>query len=104
MSAESVKDKITPMKGIRTISLFSGCGGSDFALKRLGYDVVWANDISDVACETYIDNVGSIIASSDISDFYRIPVAEFLVGYYPCQGFSPGGRRMSDDAINLPHQ
>jgi DNA (cytosine-5)-methyltransferase 1 len=92
------------MKSIRTISLFSGCGGSDFALKRLGYNVVWANDISKVACETYGDNVGSVIQCGDIADFDRFPTAEFLVGCYPCQGFTQGGRRNSEDTINYLYQ
>src|ERR1017187_1877997 len=92
------------MKSIRTISLFSGCGGSDFALKRLCYNVVWANDISKVACETYGDNVGSVIQCGNISDFDRFPTAEFLVGCYPCQGFTQGGRRNSEDSINYLYQ
>jgi DNA (cytosine-5)-methyltransferase 1 len=88
------------VKHIPTISLFSGCGGSDLGLKRLGYNVVWANDISKVACETYSDNVGSVIKCGDISDFEQFPSAEFLVGCYPCQGFTQGGRRELSDSIN----
>lgn len=92
------------MKSVRTISLFSGCGGSDLGLKRLGYNVVWANDISKIACDTYSDNVGSVIKCGDISDFDRFPSAEFLVGCYPCQGFTQGGRRNSGDTINFLYQ
>lgn len=92
------------MKGVRTISLFSGCGGSDLALKRLGYEVVWANDISKVACETYADNVGRVIQCGDITEVDRFPQASFLVGCYPCQGFTQGGRRKSDDSINFLYQ
>lgn len=92
------------MRRVRTISLFSGCGGSDFALKRLGYNVVWANDISKVACETYSDNVGPVIECGDIVDFDHFPAAELLVGCYPCQGFTQGGRRNSGDSINYLYQ
>lgn len=88
------------MKRIRTISLFSGCGGSDLALKRRGYNVVWANDLSAVACNTYADNLGKVIKCGDISDFNQFPRADFLVGCYPCQGFTQGGRRDSADSIN----
>ena len=88
------------MKRVKTISLFSGCGGSDLALQRLGYQVVWANDISDAACETYRDNVGPVIECGDINEYNRFPSAEFLVGCYPCQGFTQGGRRNSFDSIN----
>src|ERR1041385_8092014 len=92
------------MKPIRTISLFSGCGGSDLALKRLGYKVVWANDISEIACETYSDNVGDVIECGDISGFSKFPDAEFLVGCYPCQGFTQGGRRDWGESINFLYQ
>ena len=92
------------MKRVNTISLFSGCGGSDLALKRLGYQVVWANDISDVACATYRDNVGNVIECGDINEFRRFPSADFLVGCYPCQGFTQGGRRNSSDSINYLYQ
>ena len=93
-----------PLRQVRTVSLFSGCGGSDLALKRLGYDVVWANDISEVACKTYSDNVGPVIECGDIRDFDQFPGAEFLVGCYPCQGFTQGGRRNSEDSINYLYQ
>ena len=88
------------MRKVRTISLFSGIGGSDLALKNLGYDIVWANDISEVACGIYRDNVGPVIEWGDISDFDEFPDADFLVGCYPCQGFTQGGRRNSEDSIN----
>jgi DNA (cytosine-5)-methyltransferase 1 len=89
---------------VRTISLFSGCGGSDLALKNLGYDVVWANDVTKVACETYADNIGPAIECGDIADYNRFPKADLLVGCYPCQGFTQGGRRNSSDSINYLYQ
>lgn len=92
------------MRLVRTISLFSGCGGSDLALKKLGYKVVWANDISQIACDTYSDNVGPVIKCGDIAGFENFPNAEFLVGCYPCQGFTQGGRRNWDDSINYLYQ
>jgi DNA (cytosine-5)-methyltransferase 1 len=92
------------MKQVRTISLFSGCGGSDLALKNLGYNIVWANEISAVACKTYRDNVGQVIEEGDIADFTIFPRADFLVGCYPCQGFTQGGRRNPEDRINYLYQ
>jgi len=93
-----------PMRRVRTISLFCGCGGSDFALEKLGYDVIWANDITEIACKTYEDNISSVVECGDIRDFYRFPSAEFLVGCYPCQGFTQGGRRNAGDSINYLYQ
>jgi len=76
------------------ISLFSGCGGSDHALQGLGYDVVWANDIWQTACETYRDNLRNPkIVWGDIRDFHSFPDANHLVGCYPCQGYTQGGTR-----------
>ncbi|MBI3895834.1 MAG: DNA (cytosine-5-)-methyltransferase [Acidobacteria bacterium] len=94
------------MKRIQTISLFSGCGGSDFAIKQLGHHIVWANDIDEVACQTYKDNIGPVIEQGDIQDFdfADFPDADFLVGCYPCQGFTQGGRRKTGDSINFLYQ
>lgn len=92
------------MTSIRTISLFSGCGGSDLALKQAGVQVVWANDICNAAVETYRDNVGNVIEEGDIRDFDQFPAADLLVGCYPCQGFTQGGRRNAEDSINFLYQ
>jgi len=89
---------------VPTISLFSGCGGSDLALSQLGHEIVWANDISEIACETYKDNLGPVIQAGDIAGYGSFPEAEFLVGCYPCQGFTQGGRRQSYDKINFLYQ
>ena len=83
------------------ISLFSGCGGSDLALQRAGYDIRWSNDIWDVACQTYKDNItNSRIQTGDISTFQKFPPAQLLAGCYPCQGYSQGGKRKWHDSIN----
>ena len=100
--SEKPRQKAT--RRVRTISLFSGCGGSDLALKSLGYDVVWANDISEIACKTYNDNIGPVVECGDIENFGQFPDAEFLVGCYPCQGFTQGGRRDAGDLINYLYQ
>lgn len=86
----------------RAVSLFSGCGGSDLALLQSGFDVLWANDIWDLACQTYQDNVSSpTIEHGDIRDFDTFPNAELLVGCYPCTGYSQGGKRASDAPVNF---
>lgn len=88
-------------KSLRTISLFVGCGGSDYALHRAGFQIVWANDIWAPACETYRDNIPSVnLQQGDIREYSNFPAAELLVGCYPCQGFTQGGKRKWDDEIN----
>jgi DNA (cytosine-5)-methyltransferase 1 len=87
------------------VSLFSGCGGSDLALTQSGFRVKWANDIWPLACRAYEDNIeNSNIKPGSIRDFDRFPDAQLLVGCYPCQGYSQGGRRESDEPINYLYQ
>lgn len=91
-----------PKRTVRTISLFAGCGGSDYALQKAGYEVVWANDIWRLACNTYRDNIASPkVQCGDIARFREFPKADFLAGCYPCQGFTQGGRRDWDASVNF---
>jgi DNA (cytosine-5)-methyltransferase 1 len=90
------------MKEVTTISLFSGCGGSDLGLRDLGCRIIWANDICDVACETYRKNIfDATIEQGDITTFRDFPAADLLVGCYPCQGYTQGGKRDWDESINF---
>jgi DNA (cytosine-5)-methyltransferase 1 len=78
----------------RAISLFSGCGGSDYALEKLGFQIIWANDIWKTACDTYSENINNpTIQCGDIRDFQTFATADLLVGCYPCQGYTQGGKR-----------
>ena len=80
--------------GVTAISLFSGCGGSDYALQREGYNIVWANDIWPVAAEIYNENIEHPrMVVGDIADFTRFPSADLLIGCYPCQSYSQAGSR-----------
>jgi DNA (cytosine-5)-methyltransferase 1 len=84
------------------ISLFSGCGGSDLAIVKQGFEVVWANDIWDVACETYKRNIPSAkIECGDVAEFKAFPAADLMVGCYPCQGYSQAGTRNWGASINF---
>jgi len=88
--------------GVRAISLFSGCGGSDLALVDRGYDVVWANDVWEPACQTYESNLGSgKIECGDVAKYDKFSMAELLVGCYPCQGYTQGGKRDWGAPVNF---
>jgi DNA (cytosine-5)-methyltransferase 1 len=90
-----------PVPSVPTISLFSGCGGSDYALQRAGYDIVWANDNWEVAAEIYDANLtNSQMHPGDIEGFHIFPEAEFLIGCYPCQKYSQAGSREWDSDTN----
>lgn len=91
---------------IKVVSLFSGCGGSDLGLvggfeflgkkyRKLGFEVVWGNDIDRYAVETHKNNLGSYIVEGDISKISddEIPDHDLLVGGFPCQPFSIVGQR-----------
>ena len=76
---------------IKTISLFSGCGGMDLGFKQSGgFNISWANDIDKKACETYSKNIGDHIVCGDITDIPTsdMPDAELILGGFPCQDFS----------------
>lgn len=94
---------------LRTVSLFSGCGGSDLGAKRAGADIVFANDNYPPAARTY-ERHKDLIASSDVefssSDIRKIrsfPSCQLLLGCYPCQSFTMGGPRdpISDPRTSL---
>ncbi|MGY0399617.1 MAG: DNA cytosine methyltransferase [Ostreibacterium sp.] len=77
-------------KTIKTLSLFSGCGGLDLSFHRAGFNILWANDIDKKACETYEKNIGNHIKHADITeiDYDDIPNAQLILGGFPCQDFS----------------
>lgn len=84
---------------IKVIGLFSGCGGLDLGFKQAGYDIIWANDILEDACETYKLNIGNHIINEDITkiNLETIPSADVIIGGPPCQGFSGIGKRNPND-------
>jgi DNA (cytosine-5)-methyltransferase 1 len=83
------------------VSLFSGCGGSDIGLQEAGFEVVFSNDISKAACALYRENLpNNYMREVDVADIRTFPSADVLVGCYPCQGYSQGGKRDTRLAVN----
>ena len=83
------------------MSLFSGCGGSDFGLHQAGFEILMANDVLNYASEVYNYNLPRTdYKTCDISLIPSFPDADILVGCYPCQGFSQGGVRDPSRKIN----
>ncbi len=85
------------------VSLFSGCGGSDAGVIAAGFNVVMANDVLPYARDVYLANhpaTDTDYVLKDITKVTNFPVAELVVGCYPCQGFSQGGARDPGRKIN----
>ncbi len=89
------------------VSLFSGCGGMDLGFRggfpfggkfhqRLPFEVVWANDINESACDTYAANLGEdhLHRGSIVDVMDTLPEsADVVVGGFPCQDVSINGQR-----------
>ncbi|SFH88236.1 DNA cytosine methyltransferase [Planctomicrobium piriforme] len=79
---------------IPTISLFAGCGGLDLGAEKAGAKVVFANDINEDSCSTLKKYFPKItVFQGDISTASAFPDADLVIGGYPCQSFSMGGKR-----------
>lgn len=85
----------------KAVSLFTGCGGSDAGVVVAGFEVLMASDLLPYARDVYLANHPETdYRVGDVSKIENFPAAELLVGCYPCQGFSQGGRRDPSRKIN----
>lgn len=86
---------------MQTVSLFSGCGGSDAGVINAGFEVLMANDILPYAKDVYLANhPATDYVVGNVAKIENFPAAQLLVGCYPCQGFSQGGVRDPSRKIN----
>lgn len=101
---EVVSEKdVAAKKKISLVSLFCGAGGLDMGFERQGFETVWANDFDKDACETHRKWSNAEVVQGDIGaiDFSLIPDTPFIIGGFPCQGFSLAGPRKLDDSRNI---
>ncbi len=83
------------------VSLFTGCGGSDAGISKLGFKILMANDKLAYAKDVYQANHEETDYILDgVENLKSFPSAELLIGCYPCQGFSQGGTRDANKKIN----
>jgi len=88
---------------LATVSLFSGCGGSDLGATRAGAEIIFANDNYQPAAETYRKHQKLIAGTTvdfrgdDVRDIRKFPNCDLLLGCYPCQSFTMGGNRDPDN-------
>ena len=81
-------------KPFNYVSLFSGIGGFETALNRLGGNCVLASEIDKFANQSYEALYGHPTAG-DIMKIQaeEVPDHDVLVGGFPCQAFSVAGKR-----------
>lgn len=95
---------------LRTVSLFSGCGGLDYAFQSKGFDLVFAADNDPEAVEVYRRNVDERAYVYDVvsAEFHeavkKIGQCDVVLGGFPCQGFSKAGPKRADDERNALYQ
>ncbi len=65
---------------------------------RLPFEITWANDIDDAACDTYERNLGSIHRGDIGGVMDTLPKsADVVIGGFPCQDVSINGSRLAGD-------
>ncbi|MCX5983509.1 MAG: DNA (cytosine-5-)-methyltransferase [Nostocales cyanobacterium LacPavin_0920_SED1_MAG_38_18] len=81
----------------KAIELFAGIGGFRLGLENANIETVWANDINELSCQVYESNFGK--DSIVLGDINKIPVShipnhDILTAGFPCQPFSPAGKKL----------
>lgn len=99
-------DKVSTFEGkrLRVASLFSGCGGMDYAFhKDSRFQVVYANDIDKDSCNSYKNYYNFNPECNDIKNVNSIPDCDIITGGFPCQGFSVANkfRKVTDSRNSL---
>jgi site-specific DNA-cytosine methylase len=82
---------------LTAIELFAGIGGFRLGLENANIQTIWANDINELSCKVYKSNFGKdSIVLGDIKDISLsdIPNHNLLTAGFPCQPFSPAGKKL----------
>jgi DNA (cytosine-5)-methyltransferase 1 len=83
---------------LKTVDLFSGCGGMSLGFIEAGFDIVVAYENWLPAINVYKQNFSHDVFSADLSNEDVIPQIQnispsMIIGGPPCQDFSSAGKR-----------
>ena len=83
---------------MKTVDLFSGCGGMSLGFQKEGFDILAAYDFWEPAISVYMDNFKHPIHKMDLSSDEAIAHisnynADIIIGGPPCQDFSIAGKQ-----------
>ena len=87
---------------VRTVDLFSGCGGMSLGFQNAGFNIAAAFDNFNTAIKVYRDNFEHPIYDTDLGNKENIKLIKkfnpnLIIGGPPCQDFSSAGKR--DDTL-----
>jgi DNA (cytosine-5)-methyltransferase 1 len=80
-------------------SLFSGIGGLDLGLERVGMKVIWQSEIDPYGCQVLKKHWPEVVNHGNIKEIKwgNIVRPDIICGGYPCQPFSTAGKRNGAD-------
>ena len=80
---------------MKVFSMFSGIGGFDLAMEKLGHEIVGACEIDTHARQIYAKNFPGVPIHNDATQVQAesLPQFDVLCGGFPCQAFSIAGKR-----------
>lgn len=92
---------------MRTVDLFSGCGGLSLGFLQEGFEIVAAFEWWDAAAKCYELNFDHPVFKMDLSDTNSATAIikdlqpELIIGGPPCQDFSHAGKRIEANRASL---
>ena len=83
---------------MKTVDIFSGCGGMSLGFQNTGFEIVAAFDNWEPAVKVYQDNFDHTIYNVDVATQESLAIIkslnpEIIIGGPPCQDFSSAGKR-----------
>ena len=81
---------------MKCLSLFSGIGGFDLALRNLGHELVGACEIDQYARQVFERHFPGVPVHPDATkiDETKLPDFDLLVAGFPCKAFRFAGKRL----------